>query len=438
MPTTVRPCPLPRIMPRSAEHRVLVDGVEVPVLATRILDGKDAGLALVEIDGPAEVEVRCARTPARATVRPLARGCRAEVAGDSVRFRLERPADLWIDIPGQGMLFLGAAPPLAEPTGDVLRFAGGQVHEVGDLRLRSGQQVWLEPGAVLRGRIQASGAAGVAIRGHGIIDGGYYRRPEYRRTILLEGCRDALIEGVAIVSPSSWTVNLGACDGVTVRGARILSDHCGCDGIDICGSSAVLVEDCLIATNDDCVVVKSIDPRRPGRDDETLDWTRDIAGIEVRGCALLNGPCGNALEIGHELRCARVAGVAFRDCDIMHVMGMGAAFSIHDGDHCLVEDVLFEDIRVEHHYDKLVDFRVMRSQYSRTPERGRIRKVVLRRCDIAVSTANPGYTTSQIGGWDEAHRIEGVIFEACTHGGRPLRDGQELDLFVRHADVSFR
>jgi hypothetical protein len=39
--------------------------------------------------------------------------------------------------------------------------------------------------------------------------------------------------------------------------------------------------------------------------------------------------------------------------------GEGGVFTIHNGDRACISRVLYEDIRVEHFYDKLVDFRIM-------------------------------------------------------------------------------
>lgn len=56
----------------------------------------------------------------------------------------------------------------------------------------------------------------------------------------------------------------------------------------------------------------------------------------------------------------------------------------------MVSDVLFENIRVEHHYDKLVDFRIIESRWSRDKESGHIRNVNLRNIEVAVSPFNAG------------------------------------------------
>jgi len=79
---------------------------------------------------------------------------------------------------------------------------------------------------------------------------------------------------------------------------------------------------------------------------------------------------GQAMEIGHELRTASVRDIRFRDCDVLAVHGHGGVFGIHNADRATVSDVLYENIRVEHHYEKLVDFRIVKSRWSKDDQRG--------------------------------------------------------------------
>lgn len=87
-----------------------------------------------------------------------------------------------------------------------------------------------------------------------------------------------------------------------------------------------------------------------------------------RACVLHSYLGGSALETGHELHCSEVRGVVFRDIDILAVHDFGAALAIHNADHALVTDILYEDIRVEHHWIAAIDLRVIKTRYSATPE----------------------------------------------------------------------
>jgi hypothetical protein len=138
------------------------------------------------------------------------------------------------------------------------------------------------------------------------------------------------------------------------------------------------------------------------------------------------------MEIGHELSVDFVRGITFRDIDVLHCHGSGAVFSMHNYDRALVSDVLFENIRIEHCYDKLIDLRISSSRFSTDEERGCIRGVILRNIEWNRTPFNRGYTISLIGGWDEDHVIEDVLIENFLIDGRPVQHLDELEICTRN------
>jgi polygalacturonase len=239
---------------------------------------------------------------------------------------------------------------------------------------------------------------------------------------------------------------LGACRRITVSNVKLLGFVSSSDGCDIVGSQQIRVQNCFFRNGDDCVVLKSLDLR--GHDSAVaLDHTQNVEDIEVVGCAFMSNRGGQAMEIGHELRCDYVRNVRFHDCDVLAVRDFGSAFGIHNADHATVQDILYEDIRVEHHYDKLVDFRIVRTRWSRDKQRGQVRNVTLRGISAAISEYNPGYTVSIIGGFDAKHTIENVHFEnfcltptlyeadfaGFDNTPRKVLAPDDIDLYVRHA-----
>jgi len=147
--------------------------------------------------------------------------------------------------------------------------------------------------------------------------------------------------------------------------------------LDICSSQNVTVDRCFFRTKDDCVAIKA--PRKEyfpaaksaekAPSSAKLDSNFDVDNVVVQRSVFWNAEWGNALEIGFELLTPHVKNIVWRDCDIIRVE-TGAVFSIHNGDSAAVEDVRFENIRVEDARDKLVDFRVGLSIYSQDcPER---------------------------------------------------------------------
>jgi hypothetical protein len=427
----------PRQCPQATSFTVRADGQEV--FAYRTSAGVFAAFAC---SGPVEVEIEAPAPVGSVRVAPSRHGIAATAAGNRVRFVLPRPLKLLVEIEGQEQLFLYADPiehEVPDPGAKGVHFfRAGQVHEVGELLLRDGETAYLEGGAVVRGCIRATSARGVRIAGRGVLDGGYYRPGvDPRRSLLLEDCRDSRVEDVVMVEPSSWMIVLGACQDVSVRNVKELGAVGSTDGVDIVGSKRIRVQDCFCRNGDDCIAVKSLDLRGHGKS-ATIDYSGDVEDVEISGCAFLAYIGGQALEIGHELRTASVRDVRFRDCDILGVHGYGGAFGIHNADRAVVSDVLYERIRVEHHYNKLLEFRISRTRWSKDAERGQIRNVTLRDVDVAISQYNPGYSCSMIGGCDPRHTVEHVRFERFRLDGKPATSADELDLYLRNAsDVTF-
>lgn len=426
----------PKSLPHSREFTLRINGQPVEVLHTDVADFAIAALA--PEDFPATVEVAPTLPPAAATVHPVSKNITASIADGVVLFTLDRPEKLSVAIPGLKALYVFAQAPETNPPDpadpSVLAFPAGQISETPLLTLEEGQTLYLPGGAVLKGRIHVKGKSGIRICGHGIFDGSFYDRAAGSGfpSIVLERCPGVLVEDITMVRPQGWMLVLAACQGATVRNLKEIGEIICSDGIDVVGSSDVLIEHCFLHNNDDCVVVKAFDLSNKLIPGVPLDCRESVDNVLAQHCTLANWHAGNAMEIGHELSVERIRGVTFRDIDVLHTHGSGAVFSIHNNDRALIENVVFENIRIEHCYDKLIDFRVSLSRYSTDKERGRIRNVTLRDIAWTRTPFNLGYTISLIGGWDADHTIEDVKIENFRIDGKPVRHLDELEICTRH------
>jgi hypothetical protein len=426
----------PRSLPRSFEFKLRINGRFVETLHTGVADF--AICALEPEDFPATVEVIPPLPPESGTVHPVSKGIQAAVCEGRVCFTLERPEKVAVNIPGRKAFYLFANPPENNPpapgTPGVVTFAPCQIHEVPMLTLEEGNTLYLPGGAVLKGRIHVKDRAGIRICGHGIFDGSFYNATEGDAvpSIILERCPGVLVEDITMVRPQNWLIVLAACRGATVRNVKQIGEVVSSDGIDIVGSRDVLVEDCFLHNNDDCVVVKALFLGARNVSGTKIDARENVENVLARHCTFANWTAGNAMEIGHELSVEQIKSVTFRDIDVLHCHGQGAVFSLHNNDRAVVSDILFENIRIEHCYDKLIDFRVSRSRYSSDEERGHIRDVTLRDIHWTRTPYNLGYTISLIGGWDEDHRIENVSIENFVLDGAPIHDLDQLEICTRH------
>lgn len=429
----------PRSCRFSTEFSLHVNGHPVEVLRT---DAADFAIFVYDASqGPAEVVVtRHTKPILEHRLRPRSLELEGTVREDgALVFQISAAHKLSVDVAGSRPLYVWANPPEldapSEDDPDVLYFKSGQTYELGRLEVEPGQTVYLEGGAVLKGRIYAKYADNITIRGFGILDGSFYgsRFSEDVKSLFLERCDDVLIRDITMIHPSGWMIMVGVCDRVEICNVKQIGEVVCSDGVDIVGSKHVHVHDCFLHNNDDCVVVKAFAMKHG----KNADFCADLKGcpedILVENCTLANDPAGNAMEIGHELSVERVSGITFRNIDVLSVHGQGAVFSIHNNDRAVVEDVLFEDIRVEHCWDKFIDFRISKSRFSSDEERGHIRNVTLRDIHWYRGSENEGYTISLMGGWDAEHRIEGVLLENVCINGVPVEHLDELEITTRYA-----
>lgn len=170
--------------------------------------------------------------------------------------------------------------------------------------------------------LHADHAEDIALTGAGTVDGNGHvwweakaedkkaGRPESTRPMLfdLTSSKKILIEGVTIQNSPQYNIMAVLCDGLTVRGVKILNPGRtapNTDGVDPISTSHVLIENSLIDTGDDNVAIKSGLVERGDPDVPSTD-------ITVRNCQLRNG---HGLSIGSEtaggVRRVRVEHVTF-------------------------------------------------------------------------------------------------------------------------------
>lgn len=301
----------------------------------------------IENDGPVKSCV----------VRPRSLGIEPRFEGNHVHFRLKHYANLSIEINGANTLplFLFYDAPVETPSPDArtVVFRAGRIYETGAIAVSSGQRIFIEGGAIVRGTLVIENAEDVQVRGPGVLD--QSNRNSRRNTLYVRHSRNVVIEDVLLLDTFGWSLHLSFSEQIDIRRVRIIGWRANCDGIDILSSSNVAVQDCFFRNADDCIAIKS------GK------WDPDPEGImeniSIERCVLWNDTPGNAFEIGFELDNQSVRKVRVSDCDIIHVM-RGAVVSIHNAGKSRVEDVCVEGIRIEDARDEFVDLYVGLSVYS--------------------------------------------------------------------------
>jgi hypothetical protein len=400
----------PKDAESAPEFEVTVNGQNIFVYNTR-----PAAFAYFSFEGRVEITVTFLSPVSSFDIRPKNRSIKAELERNRIHFTMDKPENLSIEINKniKRPLFLFANSLETEipdkSDKNVVFFEKEKIHEPGEILIKSGQTVYIEGGAIVRGNFMTDKGKNISIRGRGILDNSIYKKGS-RRPIEINQCENVLIEGIILTESRHWSCASHASKNVTYRNLKIVSDNDWDDGIDIVGSQNVLVTNCFIRTKDDCIAVKA------GVNYFTkFSSSFNVDRVVVENSVLWNGVWGNALEIGFETSTDTIKNVTFRNCDIIHAEGPEGTFTIHNGDRAFVKNILYEYIRVEDSKGWLIDFRILKSQYSKDKQRGKIENVHFK----SIFVEGEHYPASQILGFNEEFGIKNVTLENFNiHGNK--------------------
>ena len=453
-------------------YTVEVDGVKAPVSEVRcsampfnrrwpghqrqIEQTELCGMVRFAFDGKAKVSVTAARDFKTVKIRPLSRNVNFVREGRTVTFDIVKPGGYSVEFDGYHNnlhVFADAAdaqgrvPPAAT---EGLYFGPG-VHDVGIRWLKSGDKVYIDPGAVVYGAFHATNATDVAIVGRGIIDMGRIKEEilfpatgdgheavkNAKRWHMLEfrNCRNVKIEGVTIRDSLCYNIGMWGCEDVSISNVKIIGQwRFNTDGIDLHNCRRARVTDCFARTFDDTFCFKA------------HEGYGNCEDCSFERCVAWND-WGKAFEVGVECRAEHLRRLAFRDCDCIHAVSW--PMDVSNVDYGRVSGVLFDNIRVEQDdpmprsqlqerddtpfeakkgldaplrlFQGLVNFH---HEYSRENDGkwsggGFIDGVTLRNVSVTTDGRKP---LVRVGAIDAKHRPENIVFEDLTVNGTLVSD----------------
>lgn len=455
---TVKVSPAPVGEELSKDYTVTVEGQGTPVYLAKVapidparrwkaMDDKTnsanyfdlASFASFDMQGPVSVTVTCPGDVQSAKVLPTSAKIIPTIRGRVLTFTVPEPKPLTLEVNGSwtNALHVFANPPEADAPrpGDpnVLYFGPG-VHEITHLVVSNNQTVYLAGGAVVRGvigpteKFRISGYSGlrtysstlllkgtnITVRGRGILDGG--RSTTHARSLLEVQGSDIRIEGVILRDSSVWNMPIRRSDRVSVRNVKMLGYRANSDGIDICSSRDVTVEDCFLRTLDDLIVVKTYRGQGPSQ------------RIVARNCVLWN-EVAHAFSIGAELN-ESVDDVLFTDCDVIHDQGREWTLRVFQCDSARISNVRFENLRIEES-PRLISLWIGKHIWSSDSARGHIDGVTFQNIR---ATAQP--VRVELKGFDESHLVENVVFRDVVVNGKPLTSAEvKANEFVKNIRI---
>ena len=254
-----------------------------------------------DVTGPVEISITAAEPgfwDRGVDIEPWRLGLRAtHPRGEpqTIRFRLAGPAKLSISRPGDflnraRMLFVFAgAPPSPPPTGQNVTVVPAGVHRE-SLNPKSGETIYLDPGAYIFGSLNLWQVHDVKVLGRGTIvydgpqnpldDEGWMQKPDWH-SIGAYQAHNVEIDGLTcIVRSRTWSIQMKDSTGFRYHDLRVVGGNEGNanqDGMDWLGGGDTLVDDAFFRASDDDLAMQGnwdgyseADMLRPGPDVDNI------------------------------------------------------------------------------------------------------------------------------------------------------------------------
>jgi hypothetical protein len=317
---------------------------------TVIVNGKPVGVAhavasydwvTFDITGPVDIAITAAEPgfwDRGVDIQPWRLGLRPTRQGQTIRFHLAAPAKLSISRPGDflnyaAMLFLFAGtPPPPPPTGAHVVIIPAGIHRQ-SLNPKSGDTIYLAPGAYIFGSLNLFNVGGVRILGRGTIvyegtqnpntDEGWMQKPDWHCIGSMDS-RNVQIDGLTcIVRARTWSIQMKDSFDFTFDDLRVIGGNPGNanqDGMDWLGGGGTIVRDAFIRSSDDDLAMQG---NWDGYTDEDLIRPgHDVRNILVEHSELSTS-ISNVVRSAWPRKIFNSTNFTLRDSDVLHA-GIGA------------------------------------------------------------------------------------------------------------------
>lgn len=179
---------------------------------------------------------------------------------------------------------------------------------------------------------------------------------KYGFLVLFKNCNHIKLYNLILENSAMWTVNVNSSNDVNISNVVLNNNRhvANCDGIDICGSSNVIIKNCFVSTADDGIVLKNNQSIVTSGDDglkikNNLDVAckRGMSNIYIHDCEVVS--CTNAFKIGTETS-LDISDVTVENCKFYLTdiyPGSVSGISIESCDGAKVSNINISDIEMD-------------------------------------------------------------------------------------------
>jgi hypothetical protein len=332
----IYPIPVPQEL-RSSAFTMTVNGKPVDVAHA----AASYDFASFDITGAVDVEITATETgfwDHGVDIEPWRLGIRAQRTGQTIHFHLPGPAKISIGRPRDylnhaSMLFLFAGvPPPAPPKGpNVKTYSAGVYHE--SLNPKSGDTIYLAPGAYIYGSLNLWQVDNVKVLGRGVIvydgpqnpddDDGWMSKLNWHCLDSLEAHHVEVDGLTCILRSRTWSIQMKNSSDFTYDDLRVIGGNPGNanqDGMDWLGTSNGVVRNSFFRASDDVIALI-------GNWDGYTEADMLRPGVHVHDILIENSELStsvsNVVRAGWPQKIFNSRNFTLRNSDILHA-GIGA------------------------------------------------------------------------------------------------------------------
>ena len=361
-------------------------------------------IANFSCSGQVKIKITASANIDSFVIRPKSLGIVGKVDGKDLTFTIPGPQKLYIEINGLAHLAIFANPLEVNPPkqGDpgVVYFGPGN-HNPGQINLKSNQTIYIDGGAIVNANVRGADLQNVKIIGRGSLQG----------NVRITGTTNLEVNGIFNRNTKGWSNTLTNCRHSSYRNVKVFGYEAiySVDGINPVSCKDFTIDDCFMRCRDDCVAIKSMN----------YDWNVD--SIMVTNCVMVGWACSDGVTLGFELNGGPVQNVLVKNCDILYARSGGgtgghSGFSIVSDGPAWVQNIRYEDIRVEEHVEfKNLELIITNGSLYGVDPPGHIKGVYMKN----ISWENPA-KPFVISGFSVNNLVEDITFDHCKVGDKIL------------------
>lgn len=432
----------------------------------------------MSFDEPVTFEITPKEPFENVIIRPLSLGVQPEIADGVIRFTMDKPAYFTVEPYGRRNALHIFADPVkdygVDKNSENVLYYGAGVHDVGTIELKSNQTLFLDEGAVVYAIVRAYDAENIKILGRGILDNSrnvetihfevsaednemMMNNATRLHTVQIEYCTNVEIDGITIRDSLVYNVRPVGCHNLFIKNIKLIGNwRYNSDGIDMHNCVDVRIMDCFLRTFDDAICVKGFDFYNNENAAQLIhDATYHngkvydvFQNVHVSGCVVWND-WAKSLEIGAETKAEDISNVLFENCNVIHVTG--PALDCYNVDYAHVHDITYRDINVE--FDDIIPQPVLQAKdsdvYADMPKSDDYAPSLIHiscvpHAEYSGGSTRVGKNTNirfenihltgrqkiriLASGYDEEHKVSGVIVKDLYQNGKKITDTDEINL----------